>query len=232
MNDLPQFLKDLGALLSEGSTDSLSSYNILVSLVSIVIFSFFVGKWYLGRFRNIDIGELAFLVVPSFAVSVIIIFIFPEAFMNNLLFTAAASIMCTIACIGVRKVIFKSEIFKTNKNKVKTDDKKEKNEDEINLPENSSYTDLTIIDILKIYGYTSEVQNKRLLSYSVLQSNEKMAEKFLEMTVITHQDYREAKILLNIAHTERRLATRDEVKKILQENDNNHNDNNNIIITK
>jgi hypothetical protein len=72
-----------------------------------------------------------------------------------------------------------------------------------------------ILDLLFAYEYISELQYKRVIQDSIFELPEDMVQKLLKMPVITENELKEARVIMNLMKLEGREITREEALRYI-----------------
>jgi len=89
--------------------------------------------------------------------------------------------------------------------------------DDIEIPEGYTVKTLDLVTILELYGYISPNQKYKMISSSIFDLPEEQIPKLLNMYVLTEEELKEAKVILNLIKLKGKLVTKQEALKYIFE---------------
>ena len=93
------------------------------------------------------------------------------------------------------------------------------NTHDIKIPEGYTIKTLDLVTILELYGYISPNQKYKMISSSIFDLPEDQIPKLLDMYVLTEEELKEAKVILNLIKLKGKLVTKEEALKYIFENE-------------
>ena len=170
----------------------------------------------------------------NFILVVLIDFVFISCFQGRLMFFPYL-LSPFLAVVSFNKFFGDVEEFKVKKKEKEKEEEKEKTPEEVEAEQLEKIKDAfnkcinpSIIEILFIYGYISENHKNTLEMNNIFDSPDEMAEKLLTTYVLTPEQLKEARAIMNIIRTSNKIVSKQEALKILanRKGDDNNASNN------
>lgn len=200
-------LKDLITFITSNSDKPLSYshviFSALVILIGFLISMFITYK----KDRKLDIyGTLLEIGLGLVAAILIIWLVGPPS-------TLFAIIFAFIFAIFVRNKYF-DFIHSGDVYKVDTKNQNELQRLKREFKDNPHYS---ILEVLLHYGYISPLQKEYVETENIFESPDEMAKRFLTMTVLTEEQLKEAKAIMNIIRMEHKILTKQDALLLISQ---------------
>lgn len=206
------------------------NYEVLV--LNLIVLTFVICMYYNITIKEI-INEKRYIVITL--VNIAITFLL-QLFLGNIkIFPSLFSFF------GINLVIFlkDKELFKifsktqqNNNNNTNSDQQQKQNSISAKIVNNTAInkdmnakmiklgktSNFNIIDVLFLYDYISDYQRRKVIQLLLCESTDQMADTLLTTFILTEDELKEAKAILNLIGLEGRIVTKDEAILCLLKN--------------
>ncbi len=200
-------LKDLINFITSNSDKPLSYPHVIFS-AAVIMIGFLISMLVeYKKNKKLDMyGTLLEVGLAFVAVILIIWIVGPPS-------TIFAIIFAFIFAIFVRNKYF-DFIHTENVHKVDTKNQNELQRLKKEFKDNPHYS---ILEVLLHYGYISPLQKEYVETENIFESPDEMAKRFLTMTVLTEEQLKEAKAIMNIIRMEHKILTKQDALLLISQ---------------